>query len=243
MNAKHAIRVIAAAIILCLAARVGADVPHVINYQGRLTDSLGAPLDTTVSIKFGLYDDSIPTTFLWKETHPSVTVTGGVFNVLLGTVNPLSPTVLNGDRRWLGVIVGTNPESDPLVPIVSVAYAYRALAADSAGHARRISDNAVTSDKIVDGAIQFENIGQNGAAESQIMKWTVSGWVAADDETGSGGESYWTATDSVLYTNNYWGLARGGADNILYGGGYSHTNLGVACTTGVDFEDKLYIKR
>ncbi len=43
----------------------------------------------------------------------------------------------------------------------------------------------------------------------------------------------WTVTDSVLYTSNYWGIARGGADNILIGDSiHTMINLGVACTTG-----------
>ncbi|NPV14731.1 hypothetical protein HPY86_07350 [candidate division WOR-3 bacterium] len=39
--------------------------------------------------------------------------------------------------------------------------------------------------------------------------------------------------DSVLYTVHQLGISRGGSDNMLYGDiRYSHTNLGVACTTG-----------
>jgi hypothetical protein len=48
---------------------------------------------------------------------------------------------------------------------------------------------------------------------------------------GSG--SHWTVADSVLYSNKYWGIARGGAGNILLGdSAHTHVNLGVACTTG-----------
>jgi hypothetical protein len=45
----------------------------------------------------------------------------------------------------------------------------------------------------------------------------------------------WFEIDSVLYTNNYWSVARGGADNVLYGdSAHSHINLGAVCTTGVN---------
>jgi hypothetical protein len=45
----------------------------------------------------------------------------------------------------------------------------------------------------------------------------------------------WTVIDSVLYTGKYWGIARGGAGNVLYGdSAYTHINLGIACTTGTD---------
>jgi hypothetical protein len=52
----------------------------------------------------------------------------------------------------------------------------------------------------------------------------------ADFALGSGN---WSVTGSVLFTNGYWGIARGGAGNALYGDS-THTmvNLGVASTTG-----------
>lgn len=54
-----------------------------------------------------------------------------------------------------------------------------------------------------------------------------------------GGNSHWTVTDSVLYTDKYLGIARGGAGNILRYSHYSgstdsiqtQVNLGVGCET------------
>ena len=48
--------------------------------------------------------------------------------------------------------------------------------------------------------------------------------------------SHWSVTDSVLYTKDYWGLARGDAGNILYSTDSTHThiNFGRICTTGVN---------
>ncbi|MGB3341772.1 MAG: hypothetical protein WBB37_09870, partial [bacterium] len=44
--------------------------------------------------------------------------------------------------------------------------------------------------------------------------------------------------DSVLYTSNFLGIARGSVDNMLYGAWVcSHTNLGVVCTTGTSGSD------
>ena len=51
----------------------------------------------------------------------------------------------------------------------------------------------------------------------------------------------WLVSDSVLYTGNYWGLARGGVGNELYGdSAHTHVNFGIACTTGSagnDYQD------
>jgi hypothetical protein len=100
-----------------------ADVPHMMNFQGLLNDSLGSPLDTTLSITFTIYDTSEARVTLWAETHDSVVISSGVFNVLLGSVNPLSDTVFNDPDRWLGVRVGSDPEMTPRTRIASVAYA------------------------------------------------------------------------------------------------------------------------
>ena len=46
-------------LVLALAAPFAlAEVPQMINYQGRLTGVSGNPLDTTVSMVFTIYDDS-----------------------------------------------------------------------------------------------------------------------------------------------------------------------------------------
>jgi hypothetical protein len=50
----------------------------------------------------------------------------------------------------------------------------------------------------------------------------------------AGAGSNWSVTDSVLYTNDPLGIARGGADNLISpgAGNSGHINFGVACTTG-----------
>ena len=56
-----------------------------------------------------------------------------------------------------------------------------------------------------------------------------------------GADNDWTVTDSVLYTGNYWGLARGGASNVLYGdSAHTHTNLGIQSTTGASGQHLYY---
>jgi len=56
---------------------------------------------------------------------------------------------------------------------------------------------------------------------------------------GSG--SHWSASDSILYTNNNWGIARGGAGNVLYGdSAHTMVNLGIACTTGASGNNRYY---
>ncbi|UCC81194.1 MAG: tail fiber domain-containing protein [Candidatus Zixiibacteriota bacterium] len=67
-----------------------------------------------------------------------------------------------------------------------------------------------------------------------------AGFADGIDDVGEG--SKWTVTDSVLYTNNFWGIARGGAGNVLYGdSAYTMVNLGVICTTGTAGSNYGYV--
>lgn len=122
--------------IFFLASVSSADVPHMINYQGKLTTAEGGCVDTAVQMTFSIYLDSIGIDPLWTESQPSVRVKEGVFNVLLGSVDSIPESVFTGDIRYLGVKVEDDLEMTPRKAIVSVGYAYRASEADTAQYAR-----------------------------------------------------------------------------------------------------------
>jgi len=177
--------VVACVLLLCLES-IKADIPKLINYQGMLTDNSGSPLTDTVDITFIIYDDPGPTggNIKWDEIQYDVPVINGLFNVILGSENPINLDF--SEDYWMEITVGGQMMPGRL-RFTSVGYAYRALIADSALSAT----------------------------------------------PGSG--SNWSVSNSVLYTNEYWGIARGGAGNVLYGDSvYSHVNLGMACTTGTN---------
>ena len=107
-------------LVLVLFCFSSAQVPQLINYQGKLTKPTGAPLDTTIQMVFTIYADSNGVTSLWTETQTAVAVQKGVFNVLLGSVVPVSYSTFDGTTRYLGVKVGGDPEITPRKPMVSV---------------------------------------------------------------------------------------------------------------------------
>jgi hypothetical protein len=111
-----------------------------INYQGKLTTAAGAPLNGNFQMVFTIYDAEVGRNVLWTETQPAVVVDKGVFNVLLGSVdpvnNPIPYSIFDGSIRYLGVKVGGDPEITPRKPMVSVAYAYKSFEADTADYAR-----------------------------------------------------------------------------------------------------------
>jgi microcystin-dependent protein len=127
---------IVAGLMLVLFSYSSAQVPQMINYQGKLTKSTGAPLDTTIQMVFSIYADPITQTPLWTETQIAVSVEKGIFNVLLGSVTPIPYSTFDGSVRYLGVRVGGDPEIAPRKPIVSVAYAFKSVEADTAGYAK-----------------------------------------------------------------------------------------------------------
>jgi hypothetical protein len=103
----------------------------VISYQGYLTDSGGIPVNGDVEITFSIYDTPTGGTALWAETHPSVSVSDGLFNVLLGSVNPITPPLLTGET-YLGIRVEGDEEMSPRQQIAAVAYALRSAGAYNA---------------------------------------------------------------------------------------------------------------
>lgn len=124
-----------------------ADVPQMINYQGKLTTPSGALVDDTVSMVFTIYDDSTGVTALWTETQDSVRVEYGIFSVLLGSVSSIPDSVFDGDVRYLGVKVGNDSEMTPRKAIVSVGYAYKSEYADTSKYAEvAVSDSDWTID-------------------------------------------------------------------------------------------------
>jgi len=100
-------------------AQVMAQAPDSLSFQGKLTDTGGTPLNTTVSMTFKLYKNGSD---VWTETQPSVQVTDGVFNVLLGSVTPLD-TIAFDQPIELGIKVGTDDEITPRTPLAAGAFA------------------------------------------------------------------------------------------------------------------------
>ena len=129
---------IVAMVILFLSLQVSqADVPGQINYQGFLTDTDGIPIGidppAEVQMWFSIYDQEIDGVEMWSEGPLTVTVDGGIFNVLLGEINPITPDLIYGPC-WLEVIVEGGEGGEYLEPreqIVSTLFAIEAKDADT----------------------------------------------------------------------------------------------------------------
>lgn len=133
MARKSFVLLVVGTVVFFLCSFSSADVPSMINYQGKLTTAAGGCLNDTVQMTFSIYADSFGTSADWTETQDDVVVKEGVFSVLLGAVDTIPSTVFDGSIKYLGVQVESDPEMRPLKPMVSVAYAYRAGTADGGG--------------------------------------------------------------------------------------------------------------
>ena len=106
-----------------------AAVPHLINYQGRLTDASGTPLNGSYNLTFRIYDAESAGNLLWEETQAGTVIQKGIFSILLGSVTALN---LPFDKQYFLEIKVNNEVMSPRQRISASAYAIRAEKAESA---------------------------------------------------------------------------------------------------------------
>jgi hypothetical protein len=95
--------------------------------------------------------------------------------------------------------------------------------ADAAVTSPKLADAAVTSQKIADGTIGLADLGQNGCAANQVMKWSGTAWACAAD-ANSGGTVTSVATGTGLTggpigTTGTVAVATGGITTALLANG------------------------
>lgn len=112
---------------------VSADINHKISYQGKLTDDNYRPVaDGSYNIIFVLWDASSGGSCVWTArgtcgtpTARSVSVTNGIFSILLGDTGDNSLASVNFNQQlWLALTVGTDSEMTPRREIGAVAAAF-----------------------------------------------------------------------------------------------------------------------
>lgn len=66
--------------LFCLCTAVQAEVPSLINYQGRLTDSGGTPVNGAIDVVLRVYDAKTEGKKVYEETISQVSVVNGVYS-------------------------------------------------------------------------------------------------------------------------------------------------------------------
>ncbi len=139
-----------ALLLTCWCGLTQAQVPRTLNYQGYLTSASGAAIsNASQPITINIYDALTAGNLLFTEPQ-TVTVSNGIFNLLIGSVTTLA---LAFDKPyWLGVAVGSDQEMTPRQPLASAPYSRHSaltdgLSATAVVPAAQISGNfgAITS--------------------------------------------------------------------------------------------------
>ncbi len=136
MRVKNSIARVCFFLVLSAAALAWtASAPQLINYQGRLSDGLGQPLDngSTVDLTFAFYGvESGSTPLFLTVLQEDVLVNGGLYSALIGSgsiipgaENDLASVFQNHRDVWMGVKVDSDPEMTPRQRITSAPYALK----------------------------------------------------------------------------------------------------------------------
>lgn len=100
---------------------VYADIPKTINYQGRITNSSGEPINGTKDVTFRIYDVVTGGTALWAEDH-TVLASNGIFSVNLGSKVD-SHLDLPFDKQYYVELVIDGTELSPRMSLSTAPYA------------------------------------------------------------------------------------------------------------------------
>jgi len=90
-----------------------------LTYQGRLTNSSGAPINSSANVVFKLYDSN--NNLMWTSATRNITPINGLFTVYLGDgADPNLDLANLGQVASIGVTVGNDPEMTPRQPLNTV---------------------------------------------------------------------------------------------------------------------------
>jgi len=120
------------AVVLTAIILYAEDIPRTIAYQGKVTTDGGVGVNDTLPILFELYESAAGGTALWGETHPSVPIIKGLFDVSLGTLSSID---LRFDMQYyLQLTIGGHVML-PRIPFSTSPYSFRSIYADTAMYA------------------------------------------------------------------------------------------------------------
>jgi hypothetical protein len=156
--------------------------PSTITYQGVLTDDSGNLITGSENIRFDIFNVETGGSSLWNETHSSVSVSNGLFNVELGSVSSFG-TLDFSQALWLEITVG----STTLTP---------RIAFNASGYAKygEISTHIAGGDE---GSIPY----QTGDGITAMLSAGTAGQVLMMN--GSGTAPTWSDALSTTLTSSY----------------------------------------
>lgn len=216
-----------------------AKIPHLIRYQGTVTDSAGVPLEGPYNLTFRIYDAETEGTRIWEEVQADVPIAKGIFSVFLGSVTSLN-LVFDKDV-WLSIQVSNDPEMAPRIRLTSVPTAYRAETAERAeALVNPITTSTITDDAnrlVPSGAIILWTGDSCPAGYTRVSamdgKFLVSGSTYNPTAGGSNTHSHLTpdhthsisaTTSSASGPSHGWNASKGTGTNPTDAAELQHTH-------------------
>jgi hypothetical protein len=152
---------------------VKAAITPQLNYQGKLLDLSSAPVaDGNYTITTKLYTGATGGVAIWTESQ-SVTVTDGIFSILLGGTSTLSVVDFN-QSLYLGVQINADTEMTPRKVIGSVPTAFTSDKLDNLDSTDFISTSTTAAPKLATLA-GLLNIGSSSATTTFLGNLAVAG--------------------------------------------------------------------
>ncbi|NQT21686.1 MAG: hypothetical protein HQ592_18415, partial [Planctomycetes bacterium] len=221
---------VAVLIVCVMVGTAWADVPGLINYQGKLDDAGGEPVSGVRSMTFEFRDAPAAGNLLgaFSETQ-AVTVTDGLFSILIGsaTGGGVPQSIFDGADVYLSVTVEVE-ELTPRQRVASVGFAFKAADADNAdaaGHADMAGD-ADTVDGVHAAALE------ESAEITDAIDAEASARAAADDA-----ESTARATTDIALAGRVAALETLLASMSLNGNDVTFSGVNVRIVNGTGTTD------
>ncbi|MBC7582078.1 hypothetical protein H7097_04420 [Aeromicrobium sp.] len=202
---------ITAAVSVITPANTNAAVNQQINFQGKLANPDGTNVtDGNYSIVFSIYSVASAGTAIWTETQGTVAVSGGNFQVQLGSVNTALASLVdfNTTPLYLGVKIGTDAEMTPRVQFTAAPYA---LNSDKLGGLNssgfiQIGPGSVQNDGTTNASVFLNKT----AASGNILQLQKNGAdIAVIDNTGSTTFGQATKVQNGTYTSGLFLINNG----------------------------------
>jgi len=145
-----------ALLIICASSYMawGQTIPQTISFQGKLLES-GSPVTGTRNFTFTF------TGTAWTETHNNVSVTNGLYSVVLGSVTPVPVSVFSDNATATLTITVNGTALSPNVTITSAGYAFKA---EKAADAAKIGGHPVST---------------SSPGSNTYLKWDGTQWTAS----------------------------------------------------------------
>ena len=214
-----------------------ANIPLMMSYQGKITDSGGSPVaDGTYTMRFRIYDDATAGTLQWDSGNLSVLLSDGVFSVLLCESPQPALTLYFDEDYWLLVTFDGDNQS-PRQQLASVGYAYMASGLVPGtlieGSVSTVTSSAIKAINTATSGTRYGGVFQTDASEGRA----IYGFASHSSGQTYGGKFHSHSTSGIGVYGKV--EATSGYNYGVYGESASMSGIGVHgyadATTGTTY--------